>query len=330
VQIEDGGDSPEVNQLLLDALRAGTRHQVGEGRARRVLRAIDDFERAEAERWEQVKAGTLPPIELKPADRLDELMQDGYDLMEANQCTAGCDKWLEAWELVKHMATPEMRTTQDFDQSYPAMLQSVFNWSSDLEMELGNAGLDDATYHEHRIRYVHEFLAQFPDEDELTYVNHRRAEGEALWHLGRQAEAESVYSALVEKLPDQAWAYIGWSDQYYLGSRSPGDYEAAEAILLRALAQPGLEDREHALDRLVRLYEEWGKPEKGDPFAAELAEIEQHPEPQRRAAGIDLAWPLPPELHRRARPTKLKRNDPCWCGSGKKYKRCHMRSDKEG
>lgn len=23
----------------------------------------------------------------------------------------------------------------------------------------------------------------------------------------------------------------------------------------------------------------------------------------------------------------LKRNDPCWCGSGKKYKKCHMASD---
>lgn len=23
----------------------------------------------------------------------------------------------------------------------------------------------------------------------------------------------------------------------------------------------------------------------------------------------------------------LSRNDPCWCGSGKKYKRCHLESD---
>ncbi len=24
----------------------------------------------------------------------------------------------------------------------------------------------------------------------------------------------------------------------------------------------------------------------------------------------------------------LGRNDPCWCGSGKKYKRCHLEKDK--
>ncbi|MGB9871152.1 MAG: SEC-C metal-binding domain-containing protein [Anaerolineae bacterium] len=23
------------------------------------------------------------------------------------------------------------------------------------------------------------------------------------------------------------------------------------------------------------------------------------------------------------------RNDPCWCGSGKKYKNCHLRQDEE-
>jgi len=26
---------------------------------------------------------------------------------------------------------------------------------------------------------------------------------------------------------------------------------------------------------------------------------------------------------------KLGRNDPCWCGSGKKYKRCHLEADEK-
>ena len=26
-------------------------------------------------------------------------------------------------------------------------------------------------------------------------------------------------------------------------------------------------------------------------------------------------------------PPDLGRNDPCWCGSGKKYKNCHLESD---
>lgn len=54
MQIEDGGDSPEVNRLLLDALRAAILHQVDEGCAQPALRAVDAFEQAEAKRWDQV------------------------------------------------------------------------------------------------------------------------------------------------------------------------------------------------------------------------------------------------------------------------------------
>ncbi len=50
MQIEDGGDSPEVNRLLLEALRAGLRHQADERTIQPALRAIDAYERAEAER----------------------------------------------------------------------------------------------------------------------------------------------------------------------------------------------------------------------------------------------------------------------------------------
>jgi preprotein translocase subunit SecA len=36
-----------------------------------------------------------------------------------------------------------------------------------------------------------------------------------------------------------------------------------------------------------------------------------------------------PETVRKTAKEKLGRNDPCWCGSGKKYKQCHMRQDKQ-
>jgi preprotein translocase subunit SecA len=35
-----------------------------------------------------------------------------------------------------------------------------------------------------------------------------------------------------------------------------------------------------------------------------------------------------PQTVKRDKP-KLGRNDACWCGSGKKYKSCHLRSDEE-
>jgi len=49
----------------------------------------------------------------------------------------------------------------------------------------------------------------------------------------------------------------------------------------------------------------------------------------RRGSPGQAAAPLPkPQTVKRDRP-KVGRNDPCWCGSGKKYKSCHQRSDDE-
>jgi tetratricopeptide (TPR) repeat protein len=124
-----------------------------------------------------------------------------------------------------------------------------------LEMELHNAGYSNPIYFEHRIRYVREYLAQFPDDDVDRQVAFRRAEGEALWELGRTAESETVYQKLVDIFPDQAWSYIGWSDQYYMWHESPAGYKRAEEILRLALARPTLDDRQSVQERLAELFE---------------------------------------------------------------------------
>jgi tetratricopeptide (TPR) repeat protein len=324
IQIEVGGDSPDVNALLIDALRAALRHQVDERAAQPALRAIDTFIQAEDQRWKQVEAGTLPPIELTPEEQIDELMQEGYTLMQANQRAAACDRWLETWERVKQLAGPELRSSAAFDDAHPGGLQLIANWCSDLEMELGNAGLDDPIYHEHRIRYVHEFLAQFPDMSANTYINFRRAEGEALWYLGRRDEAEAVYAALIERLPDEGWGYVGWADHYWLFDNSPKDYARGEAIMRPALARPGLQDRDAVLERLADLYGQWGKPTQQSAIAAQLKRVTSAQRPVwTSSASAAPAQPAPAAQ-------KLGRNAPCWCGSGRKYKHCHLDADRRG
>jgi preprotein translocase subunit SecA len=53
---------------------------------------------------------------------------------------------------------------------------------------------------------------------------------------------------------------------------------------------------------------------------------------RRRAAALGQGGEAPPapkaQTVRREKP-KIGRNDPCWCGSQKKYKNCHLRSDEE-
>jgi preprotein translocase subunit SecA len=48
----------------------------------------------------------------------------------------------------------------------------------------------------------------------------------------------------------------------------------------------------------------------------------------RAAASEGGQPPAKPQTVRRDRP-KIGRNDPCHCGSGKKYKQCHLREDQQ-
>jgi tetratricopeptide (TPR) repeat protein len=316
VQIEDAGDSPDVNHRILDALRAAVLFQVTETEARPALHAIDLFEEQENQRWELIRAGSPPPLELTPVEELDELMHEGYQLREKNQDVGASERWLEAWERVKALARPEMRTGKAFDDVYrPELMYFFVNWRFDLSETLSRTGLTDPRYWEYRVRFAREYLTLFPGEDVRTQVRLRRDEGEALIDLGRRAEAEALYTALVERFPDEGWAYIGWADGYWRWTgREPKQYERAEAILQRALARPGLKDRDHVLNRLNEMREERGGTRKKPPSQAP---------PQ--AGGVLSPPPglLPPP----APPRQLGRNAPCWCGSGKKYKQCHLRQD---
>ena len=42
----------------------------------------------------------------------------------------------------------------------------------------------------------------------------KRAEAEAHFALGREAEGDRLFEALIERFPDNAWGYIGWGDVY--------------------------------------------------------------------------------------------------------------------
>ncbi len=322
MQIEDGGDHPEVNRLLIQALRRAVQHQVDNQQGEAALNAIDQLEQADAEYWEAVATGKEPPIEFSDEERLDGLMQEGYMLILANEHASGCDRWLEAWALAKRMLKPHMRTVDDFDAVYPDLTQYFANWTNDLEMELGNAGIDDPAYHEHRLQYAQEFLDLFPGSDADRIVNFKRAQGEALFYLSRRTEADALFESLVQQLPDAEWAYIGWADAYGLFA-PPGktDYARAEAILKRALTRPALQRNPYVLDRLLRVYEKWGKLTEAE---AVVKQIEEACSPAEKATKAE---------HLRFQPASHigtpKRNDPCWCGSEKKYKHCHLAIDRK-
>jgi len=281
MQIEDGGDNPDVNAFLIQALRSAVIHQVGADAGQAAIRAIEAFQISEEARWKQIQAGNFPVIQVSTEERFINQMQIGYNFLNKQDIVAACQDWMKAWEIAKTMAQPEMRTREEFVKAYPELEIYFENWCYDFLFELQNAGAHDPRFYGIRLQYVQEFLSQFPDENEDTLLNFGRGQGEALWELGKHSEAEAVYTDLVKRLPDEAWAYIGWADQYWLMNSSPKNYDRAEAIMQQALKRSNLKDRNDLWDRLADLYDEWGKPEKSKVLRLEQKKASQAaPRPQ--------------------------------------------------
>jgi hypothetical protein len=201
--------------------------------------------------------------EVTSSERLNDMMQQGYQLLKKGgkrgtrkNVMEACNIWLEVWERLKPRFRADMKSIQDAE-CVSNGLQSLFNWCQNLEMELHNAGLEDPSFFERRIQYCREFCDFFPDSDELLMHNMRRAEAEAHFALGREAEGDRLFQVLIERFPDNAWGYIGWGDMYLWQIKDRGlrDTERAERIYKMGL-NSDVKDKKDILDRLRDLEKE--------------------------------------------------------------------------
>jgi tetratricopeptide (TPR) repeat protein len=125
-----------------------------------------------------------------------------------------------------------------------------------------------------------------------------------LAEAGRREEALLLVTSNLEQAEDIPSAEAKAGDVY----RALGEADSAEAYYRRSLAESHTSlERSEALTRLVSLLCEIGR----ERDASDLLQLEE----QRFLA------PRPAPVVRDA--PKVGRNDPCPCGSGKKYKKCH-------
>ena len=175
-------------------------------------------------------------ITSQTSDPLDAKMQKGYSLLEKNQQEEGCDIWLTVWEGVKERITPEIRSVADTEKILSG-LQSVFNWCSDLAMELHNAGFKDQSYFEKQIKYCQEFYTLLPDSPDLFIQNMKTAEAESYFALGNVEQGEAAFKALTAEYPGAIWPLINWGDMYAMRSAdiSVKDLEKAADLYNQAM-----------------------------------------------------------------------------------------------
>ena len=231
-------------------------------------------------------------------EKIDALFAEAFAFSMKNDAVKACDKWLEAWELIKELFAEGIAADIDDLNSKHEWKEYPGNHVQYLEMELHNAGISDKTYHQKRIDYCKELL-QWSGSDELLANNTRLALGEAHYDNGDETGGEQVFEEWIREDPDSGWAYSGWADCLRLHSGE--QYEKAEEVLLAGYARSGLRDKIYVVEGFANLYDDMGESDKAKKFQKEYNEL---------------------RLARRE--VKVGRNEPCPCGSGKKYKKCCM------
>ena len=241
--------------------------------------------------------------------RIEALFAEGWELNLSNNAVGACDKWLEAWELIKGLFAEEVaEDIFDLNKKYK-WTHYPGNYAQYLEMELHNAGIEDKAYFQKRIGFCQELL-RWCGADETTANNTRIGLGEAYYWSGDESSGQQLFEDWIRDDPDCGWAYSGWA-RCYSHCRGEPQYKKAEAILLEGYARSGLKDSNYVIEGLINLYEEMGDA----PRASKFRKIYSERYPTRSVSSDDHK-PAPKRV------AKIGRNDPCPCGSGKKYKKC--------
>jgi len=240
---------------------------------------------------------------------IEQKIHKGYMKIERGKQLSGCDEWLSAWEDIKSLCQTSSIGVLDLDKEFKWKGLFISNYVQDMEMELGNAGIDDEKYHQKRINYCNELLPHC-NKDQQIRENTQRAIADAHCSLGDYAECDRLYESFLEADPDWGWGYIGWSDCYWLFDNNK-QYDKAEEILERALSRKSLRDRIDVVERAIDLSGECENHERKKALQQEFHKL-QITAPKKSFYHKEM--PVLVE--------KIGRNEPCPCGSGKKHKKC--------
>jgi tetratricopeptide (TPR) repeat protein len=185
---------------------------------------------------------------------IEKTIEAGYMLMSSGQSVEACRKWDLAWQTIKEEITDDSRDVHTLEDKLQLVYGTLFNYCQEYGMELGNAGIEDPSFHQQRVEYCSEFLRLLPDSDPDILENMGRSLAEGYCGVGKPDEAARVFEQLVTDFPQSAWAHIGWGDMYWqfrVNKDNPIDLEKAEQIYNNALTViADKRDKQDILDRL--------------------------------------------------------------------------------
>ena len=151
-------------------------------------------------------------------EEIEMKIQDGYMILEEGNTIEACNLWLEVWEYTKERFSSVANSVEKADELLQGTL-FIYNWVSDLEMELLNAGLEDSSFYEKAIQFFQEFCEIFPETDAAVLLGMKRSEADCYFALGKEEKADELFHHLIEQSSTDTWSYIRWGDCY--ASKNP-------------------------------------------------------------------------------------------------------------
>ena len=188
----------------------------------------------------------------------------------------------------------------------------IGNWANDTEEALYNAHL----YPE--VIQVNEQILkiQWSSSRQLFYENAKRDIADAYAYMGEIEKSCQLYQEYIEADPLWGWGWIGYFRLLH-DHDDPRFEEVLENLYTRIKTGENFRDKGDLCLELCDEYARLGNQERADYFLKQ-AKTERH-----RSNNDNIRQEK--KIASLIKPKKIYPNDPCPCGSGKKYKKCHGR-----
>lgn len=265
-------------------------------------------------------------VEQSSADEKDEILQAKYkvyDALDEHNPTEAVTIFTDVWDKIIQYVKKEFYITDKRGNTIKPELIDIddktdfkydfFNWLQDMEMEFNNA-----RKFEERIHFCMDVIDLFAWQEDSP-DNYKTAVGEALNNLRKFEECDNWFESWLKEEPDNPDCI----NIYIFCLIDRGDIEKAKKIAEQYIdsVEECTIDNEIMFIRAKSLYEAIGDYEKAKKYQDKMDEFQKEFYKNPLDEGSEYFEPLyfnQPVIKEK----KIGRNDPCPCGSGKKYKKC--------
>jgi len=230
-------------------------------------------------------------------DEILQAIKDGYKEFLSGRTMEAAKIWQPSWNAARNLL--EQSNCKNEKEILDLFGETFLNWFFDFDMALMESDM-----HNDRLDF-NRYLLTIPDY--MDQDNSRMSLAESLAALDRYEEAESMLSGWLDAEPHWTYGWTCWANIFLDNGRREKAHQIIERGMTTIESSTEPVYSEIFYQNAEVIYRRLGITERADYCAKK---------------GQESAIKTKPMQMSIAASSKVGRNDPCTCGSGKKYKKC--------